>query len=190
VPGRLRPVPEPLTPTEITAGRLHLRPWQAGDAPAVLAACQDPEIARWTAVPQPYTAEVARAWVEQLAPAEWAEGRGAPFAVLDAVDGTLLGSTALMRLDAGAAEVGYWVAPGARGRGVATEALGAVCRWGVGALGLGRLTWLAYVGNDGSRRVAERVGFAFEGTLRGYLPWRDGTRRDAWVAGLLPADLR
>ena len=179
-----------LEPVEITAGRLHVRPWQPEDAPAVLAACSDPEVVRWTAVPQPYTAEVARAWVEEQAPSLWASGRGAPFAVLDATTGGLLGSVSLMRLDAGAAEVGYWLAPEARGRGVATEALAAVCRWGFGALGLGRMTWLAYVGNDASRAVAERVGFTFEGTLRGYLPWRDGTRRDAWVAGLLPGEVR
>jgi RimJ/RimL family protein N-acetyltransferase len=177
-------------PTEITTGRLHLRPWQSGDAPAVLAACQDPEVVRWTSVPQPYTAEAARAWVEEQAPALWATGRATPFAVLDATSGALLGSAGLQGIEHGTAEVGYWLAPEARGRGVATEALAAVCRWGFGALGLGRITWLAYVGNDASRRVAERVGFAFEGTLRGYLPHRDGTRRDAWVAGLLPGELR
>ena len=51
---------------EITAGRLHLRPWQPGDAPEVYAACQDPEIARWvTAIPCPYLESDAREFVEQ-----------------------------------------------------------------------------------------------------------------------------
>ena len=44
--------------------------------------------------------------------------------------------------------------------------MGAVCRWGFGALGLARVDWFAEVGNAGSRRVAEKAGFTIEGVLR------------------------
>jgi RimJ/RimL family protein N-acetyltransferase len=112
---------------------------------------------------------------------------GAHFAVLDAVDARLLASVSLLRIGAGAAEIGFWCAPGERGRSVVSEAVGAVCRWGFAALGLGRVTWLAEVGNVASRRAAEKAGFRFEGTLRAYLLMRDG-RVDAWIGGLLPGD--
>jgi RimJ/RimL family protein N-acetyltransferase len=177
----------PLEPTEITAGRLHLRPWQPADADAVLAACQDPELQRWTQVPVPYRREHADEYVGVTSPAGWAAGTHAHFAVLDATTARLLGSMSLGGIAAGAAEVGYWCVPGERGHGVMTDALGAVCRWGFGRLGLQRVTWLAHVGNDASRRVAEKAGFQLEGTLRQYLPHR-GERRDAWIAGLLPGD--
>ncbi|MDQ1625080.1 MAG: hypothetical protein QOJ49_578, partial [Actinomycetota bacterium] len=56
-------------------------------------------------------------------------------------------------------------------------------------LGLGRVEWLAHVGNDASRRVAEKVGFVYEGMQRAKCHQR-GVRYDAWVAGLLPGELR
>jgi RimJ/RimL family protein N-acetyltransferase len=180
--------PEPLEPAEITAGRLHLRPWQPDDVDEVLAACQDLELQRWTRVPVPYRREDAERYVRELAPAGWSSGTAAHFAVLDATTARLLGSISLMGITEGAAEVGYWAVRQARGQGVMTEALGVVCRWGFAALGLGRVTWLAHVGNDASRRVAEKAGFVVEGTLRAYLPHRGGERRDAWIAGLLPTD--
>ena len=178
-----------MEPTEITAGRLHLRPWQPYDAAAVLAACQDPELQRWTSVPVPYTEDDARAWVERQTVADWASGTAASFAVLDAVDARLLASVALLRIADGAAEIGYWAVPAERGRGVVTDASAAVCRWGFAALDLGRITWLAQVGNTASRRVADKTGFRFEGTLRAWLPARGGGKADAWIGGLLPGDL-
>jgi len=181
-------VSTPIEPTEITTGHLVLRPWRPADAHAVFAACQDPELQRWTRVPVPYRHEDAVHYVGQLSPQAWAAGTAAHFAVLDAVTGDLQGSVSLMDLAEGGAEVGYWTAVEARGRGRTTEAVRAVCAWGVGALGLQRITWLAHVGNTASRRVAEKAGFVVEGTLRQYLPHR-GERRDAWVGGLLPGDL-
>ena len=178
-----------MEPVEITAGSLHLRPWEPGDAEQVYEACQDPELQRWTRVPSPYRREDAVSFVEQVSPREWESGKGAPFAVLDATSGRLLASVGFVRLDGrdDVAEIGFWCAASARGRGVTTQAVGAVCRWGFGALGLQRVDWLAEVGNAGSRRVAEKAGFTVEGVLRGRLAARRG-RADAWIGGLLPGD--
>ncbi|MCW2666977.1 MAG: family N-acetyltransferase [Frankiales bacterium] len=176
-----------MEPTEITAGRLHLRPWQPEDAEAVLAACTDPDVQRWTTVPSPYTEVDARAWVEQIAPGLWAGGTGAPFAVLDATTGALLASVGLHGIDGGRAELGYWSAPEARGQGVVGEAVGAVSRWAFGALGLQRLSWEAEVGNWPSRAVAERAGFTVEGVRRRAMRHR-GELVDCWAGGLLATD--
>lgn len=183
---------------EITAGRLHLRPWEPGDAEAVFAACQDPLIQRCTRLPSPYTVDDAREWVGERSPAAWEAGTDASFAVLDATTAGLLGSVGLHRIDVldGVAEIGYWCAAEARGHGVTTQAVRAVCRWAFGGpyggpfdgAGLARIDWYAKVGNWASRRVAEKVGFVVEGVLRSRL--RDGAgRSDAWIAGLLPEAL-
>ena len=178
----------PVEPTEITAGALHLRPFQPWDAPQVLAACQDPQISRWTAVPAPYTAEDARCYVEELAPRGWADGTTASFAVLDATTAKLLGSIDLHGIADGSAEIGYWTAAWARGRGSTADAAGAVCRWGFGALALQRVLWRAAPDNHGSRAVVERCGFTVEGRLRLSRLRPDGTRHDEWHGSLLATD--
>ena len=48
-------------------GDLVLRPKRPADAEAITAACQDPEIPRWTFVPSPYSLEDARAFLESSA---------------------------------------------------------------------------------------------------------------------------
>jgi RimJ/RimL family protein N-acetyltransferase len=90
--------------------------------------------------------------------------------------------------DPGQAEVGFNCAPWARGNGLTTAAMRLMCAWAFDHWQLGRIQWSAFVGNDASRRVAEKVGFVIEGTQRQRLVQR-GTRIDAWVGGLLPHDL-
>jgi RimJ/RimL family protein N-acetyltransferase len=183
--------PEHPEPAEIVAGRLQLRPFVAGDADAVYAACQDPQIHRWTTVPVPYERHHAERYVADNSVAGWEAGAGRSYAVTDATTGELLGTVGLVGYDAaeGTAELGFWVAQGARGRGVAAQASAALARWCFGALGVARLQWLAEVGNEASRRAAERAGFTVEGVLRDRVLARDGSRADAWIGSLLPRDL-
>ena len=176
-----------MDPVEITAGRLHLRPWRPTDAEVVLAACSDPQTQRWTTVPVPYTAEDARGFVEDMAPAGWASGTVLTFAVCDSTSGEVLAAVALRTALHGAWDVGYWAVPAARGRGVVSEALGVLCRWGFAELGIERIEWYAEVGNWASRRAAEKAGFTVEGVLRAGLPGREG-RRDCWIGARLPGD--
>lgn len=181
-----------MEPTEITAGRLHLRPYADSDIDAVCAACQDPEIQRWTTVPVPYTRAHAQGYVTANTVEGWRAGTGNSFAVLDAVSGELLASIGLVSLnpETKIAEVGYWTVPAARGQGVASQATGVVSRWAFDALGIERMEWVAEVGNAGSRRAAEKAGFTIEGILRDKIVHRDGGRADAWIGSLLPGDLR
>jgi RimJ/RimL family protein N-acetyltransferase len=51
-------------------------------------------------------------------------------------------------------------------------------------LGLERLTARVHAGNGRSVRVLERLGFRYEGTLRGHI-LRDGERRDCLIYGRL-----
>lgn len=178
-----------LEPVEITAGRLHLRPWRPYDAAAVHEACQDPEISRWTRVPSPYTRAHAEDFVTRRSPASWNSGTEALLAVVDATTEQLLASVGLLDVTPdGDAEIGYWCAAAARGQGVTSQAVAALARWGFGGLGLARIEWRAAVGNHASRRVAEKAGFTLEGTLRRALILSDGERHDCWIGSLLPAD--
>jgi RimJ/RimL family protein N-acetyltransferase len=183
------PMSAHVEPVEIVAGRLQLRPFLPRDADRVYAACQDPGIQRWTTVPVPYERHHALRYVTDNSFEGWVAGTGGSYAVTDATTGDLLGSVGLAFHGEEVAEVGYWVVPEARGQGVATESTRAVARWAFGALGVARVEWLAQVGNTASRRVAEKVGFTFEGVLRSRLRARDGSRADAWLASLLPGDV-
>ncbi|MFH7600066.1 GNAT family N-acetyltransferase [Streptomyces racemochromogenes] len=177
-----------MEPLALTTARLSLRPFAPCDAEEVYAACQDPEIQRWTVVPSPYEREHARAWVSEISPASWREDREYAFAVRLGEDGPLVASVGVHVRGPGAYEIGYWTAKEHRGRGYTTEAVDRVARWLFTEVGAGRLEWRAAVGNAPSRAVAEKAGFRVEGVLRAALDLR-GTLRDCWVAGLLPSDL-
>ena len=143
------------------------------DAPAIAAACTDPEIARWVPVPVPYTPADARAFLDGVADG-WAGGGELVFAIEERASGALVGMAGLHRASAPRrAAVGYWVAPGARNRGVATRAVRLLAGWAFEDPRLDRLELLTLVGNEASGRVAQRVGFRREGILRRYLPFRE-----------------
>jgi RimJ/RimL family protein N-acetyltransferase len=165
------PPPEPA----LTDGIVTLRLPREADAPAIAAACRDPEIARWIPVPVPYGLEDARAFVAS-AGAGWASGREPTFVIADATSRALVGAIAVHRHpdEPSKAAVGYWLAPQARGRGLATRAVRLVVGWAFGLEpGLVRMELLTLVGNEASGRVALRSGFVREGVLRRYLPFRD-----------------
>lgn len=168
-------------------GATLLRPWRDSDLRAVAEACRDPEIARWTSVPDNYSEADARAFLLYRYDALLA-GTTAPFAVVSSSD-QLLGSIALMRIDwqHHRAEAGYWLARWGRGQGHATRALRMISDWGFETLRLGRIGLYAATGNAASQRVAERAGFVREGTLRAYMRGKDG-QQDMVSFGLLAAE--
>jgi RimJ/RimL family protein N-acetyltransferase len=167
-----RPMPPPDPP--LTDGTVVLRLPRDADASAIAAACCDPEIARWIPVPTPYRLEDARTFVAFAAEA-WSTGREPTFVIADSASRTLVGTIAIHRRpdEPGKAAVGYWLAPEARGRGAATRAVRLVVRWAFTVEpNLIRMELLTLVGNEASGRVALRAGFAREGVLRRYLPFR------------------
>jgi RimJ/RimL family protein N-acetyltransferase len=157
-------------------GPTALRPWRESDIDAIVAACQDPEIVRWTSVPEQYGEVDARLYLLQRHESTHA-GATAPFAIVSSEDlDQLLGSISLLRpaWEHARAEVGYWLAREARGQGHATRALRLIAAFGFESLGLERIELLAASGNPGSQRVAERGGFTREAVLRSYAQGKDG----------------
>lgn len=178
-----------MEPATLTTRRLLLRAPAAADAEQVRAACQDPEIRRWTTVPAPYTFEHAVEFTTRVSPAGWREASLYTFAAVLRAAPTrpLAAMIALTPRGQGCAEIGYWGAPAHRGHGYVTEAVRAVAHWSFAEAAVARLEWRAEVGNDASLAVATRAGFTLEGTLRSALLIHT-TRRDAWLASLLPTD--
>ena len=172
---------------DVSDGVVTLRRWRASDAADVTRACTDDETARWLPVPVPYTAEAGRVYVEEVVVAQWADGSAAHVAVVDAGTGHLVGAIGLT-LRGGIGEVGYWTAPWARGRGVATRACLLHTTWALDALGLPRVELLADVGNAASQRVAERAGFVREGSARAIRPRPRSTDRADMVVFARVAD--
>jgi RimJ/RimL family protein N-acetyltransferase len=170
---------------ELRDGDLELRPWTDADVPAIVDACNDPEIPRWIPViPQPYTEHDALAFVR-------GEAGSVPehsFAITES--GVLVGAIGMRVNQFGVGHIGYWCAAQARGRGLTTRALLVICRWGIDELGLGRLELITDPDNLASQRVAEKAGFQREGVLRSHLLHPDGRRRDSVMFSLLPGELR
>jgi RimJ/RimL family protein N-acetyltransferase len=157
---------------EIRDGELLLRPLAATDVDALVLALNDAEIVRFIpGVPAPYTRSDAKAWIRRCAEV-WRSGESEPLAIVDAGTDELLGS---IELHYAGPTVGYWVAPEARGRGVATRALELVCA----ATDLRPLRLTTHPDNRASQRVAEKAGFRRIGTTAEHPVFRDGTRTAA-----------
>ena len=182
-------VPKPLPTPQLTDGEIAIRGRRESDIPAVVRACQDPEIPRYTRVPDNYTEAEARLFFS-VADRRRDAGESLDLMVVEAPDGRVLGSIGLHMVpgDAHRAQIGYWVAASARGRGVATRAVGLLSRWAMQELRLERLDLRTLPENERSQRVAEAAGFTREGLLRSFDEHK-GRRVDLVMYSLLPRDL-
>jgi RimJ/RimL family protein N-acetyltransferase len=156
----------------LSDGVITLRALTGADVDALTAACQDPEIPRWTRVPVPYRRADAFGWLA-ASELELAAGVSIGWLAVDP-DDRLLASISVMGIDrtAGRGEIGYWVAREARGRGVATRAVRLVRDWAPGALGLTTLEIEAHEDNLASQAVARSAGFTETGER--LVPPREG----------------
>lgn len=177
----------PTTAPTLTDGVVTLRAHRTGDVDEILRQGQDLVMQQWTTVPVPYEREHALGFATEIMPKGWLEPAGSKGFAIETLDGgrPRFAGTVDFRPDlAGGAEVGFGLAPWARGRGLMTRALRLGLSWAWDALALQAVHWRANVGNFPSRRVAWACGFRFDGTVRSLLPQR-GERYDGWVASLL-----
>ncbi|KAB8165694.1 GNAT family N-acetyltransferase [Streptomyces sp. 3MP-14] len=160
-----------------SAPALILRPWDPADAAELVELYRDDALRRWTSPTVNDEASAAR-WIHEQQRG-WETGDRFGFAVVESrsagTDGRLLGNVVLRNVMPGtsSAEVGYWTAAHARGRGVAPRALQALTDWAFTAFptfnalpaspgnGLTRLELLHQVDNAASCRVAEKSGYAY-----------------------------
>lgn len=175
-----------MEPIELEAGPVRLRPWRADDADAVWDAQQDPDIRQWAGGSRVATRDDAVALLARLT----GQAGRISWAVVDGATGSLLGSVSVHSIDEqqGDAQIGYWTAPAARGRGVAPAAVDAACRWVFGAVPVERIELCHGVENPSSARVAEKAGFTYEGHLRRSFRYGDGRKHDELLWARLADD--
>lgn len=174
---------------ELVTERLRLRAIGVDDAEDVAAACGDPSTREFLPfLPSPYTVADALDWITNQAMRAYDEG-GAQWAVTDRDTGRFLGVIGLPNVHKGrgAAEIGYWMAPWARGKGYMTETVVAVTEW-LFEQPFHRATLAIDPANIASQRVALAAGFRREGVQRGEIVLADGTFGDSIVFSRLSTD--
>lgn len=156
------------------ANGVRLRPWESRDAPALVDASRDPDIQHWNR-PGHLTIDDARERIARWR-RRWEAEQAAAWAIHRNDDDLPAGLIGVgdMDLKGGSAEILYWLLPVGRGSGIMVDATIRVSRWALDELGLHRLRITHSVANPASCRVAERAGFALEGTMRSALLHADG----------------
>lgn len=174
----------------IADGSLLLRPYGAGDAPALQAAAEESvaTVGRWLPwCHAGYGLDESRAWIERCI-AGWRDGSQFDFAVFD--DGTFAGGFGINRVDPlhRNGNLGYWLRESRQRHGLAARAGRLAAAFAFAQLGLVRLEIISAVDNQPSRRTAEAIGARFECIARNRLMAGEAPVAAA-VYGLVPQDL-
>jgi RimJ/RimL family protein N-acetyltransferase len=174
-------------PERLVGTSICLDPITSDDAGDLDWLAREEGVRRFTRVPSEPRPDFGDAWAARYVQG-WQDGTRAGFAIRT-LDGEFLGLAGFVELDrdAGEGELGYVVAAHARGRGVATQAVDLLTRWGFDGLGLERITLLIDVANPASEKVAERCGYTREGVLRS-VHVKEGLRSDTGIWSRLRTD--
>ena len=173
-------------PEGLRAGALVLRFPSLDDVDAILPAFTDAELREAANLPA-FDRDQLAASIDEL-PSLAAVGRLLALAAVDAETGEIVGGGTLHHLDTERriVEIGYFVLPSARRRGVAATVARMLAEHAF-SLGVERVAAYVNVGNVASERVAERAGFTREGVVRS-MPVPDGRRVDKTLFSLLPGE--
>jgi RimJ/RimL family protein N-acetyltransferase len=165
---------------------MRLVPYAAAHLEPMAELIFDPDVRRFTGFPEPPDVDWLPGMLER-----YEQGREDGTKIAWAIvgdDGAFLGLGLAVHIDAAAREVelGYAIAPAARGRGVATWVLTELTRWAFEELGALRAELRMDAENAGSRAVAERCGYTREGVRRSVS--FKGRRADEAIYSRLPTD--
>ncbi len=184
VPRRLTAPAQPLADDV-----LRLEPLTQSDHADLLALAGDDAVRAFTLIPTGADATFISSWVARYEQG-WVDESCAGFTARGVTDGGFLAFASIVQLDLEArqGEIGYAVAPAARGRGVARRSVALLTHWAFDELGLIRLVLDIDVANPASERVAERCGYRLEGVRRSAY-FKEGRRADVGVWSRLRDDL-
>jgi RimJ/RimL family protein N-acetyltransferase len=163
---------------------VQLRQWADEDAAEIMRCCSDPLVPRYIPIiPMPYSLSDAEQFIERSrTPSDELN------LAVAGHSGELFGAIGVsIQSDSGIAEIGYWLAPEARGRGLATRALRLLSVWTLRETDIARLQLQTDVENLASQAVATRAGFTREAVLRAYMDNR-GTRHDSVMFSIIPGE--
>ncbi len=174
----------------LSGGPVGLRAWRLDDAPLMAAACIDPEIALFCMMPAGYTVALARDFIADASRA-WSHDGWLHLALTVAGDDRPVGAVGALAAERrpGTVELGYWVMPDFRGRGLGSAGVALLTDWAFDTLRLRRLVIGTMVANTASRRIARALGYRPEALLRSYRPF-GAARTDCIVYSLLADEWR
>lgn len=171
-------------PLVIDTGRLTLRPWTVDDVEDIWPIVSDPEFPKYMSWEAHKDKNVTREWLEHASrvvtsneEVSWAiEHEGKAIGAIGFHEITW--QVRAFRMDRAA--LGYWLAPAYQRKGLMTEAVQAVARFGFETIGLHKITVTCFADNVPSRRVIEKAAFRWVGRAEDDV-WRD----DKWHAHLI-----
>jgi isopropylmalate/homocitrate/citramalate synthase/RimJ/RimL family protein N-acetyltransferase len=176
----------------IIDGDVRVRVHRTEDAPGLVRGLTDAQIQSDAAIHSQdgLTEDVVVHRIATTWPRGRREGGFAPFAIADADTDEYLGNVVLhsFEWDARSCEIGYWLLPEARGRGISSRAARLLAVWAIDSLGIDRVEALVDFDNTASLRSIERAGFTREGQLRQIAHPHRG-RVDFEIFSLLKSDL-
>lgn len=188
----------------LMAGTLTMRPMRPSDAEDIYRAVQDPEIPKFTTVPADYPIDLAIDFAHTRAAASFVNKTELIFVIED----SRLGSRVKSDFVSGAAsssatdsypytngfagvmslhtidipnhraEIGYWLAKEARGKGICSKAAEMITEYGLMTIGFKRIDGIVDVRNEPSKAALLKAGYEFEGIMKKYVTRRDGAQLD------------
>ena len=181
-------------PDELVGDRVIIRPWAEADADDL-----------WDAIDNSREhLEAWMPWVDRYhnpdnaleycrrSRARWLLREDLAVAIVEKESGQVVGGSGFHRTDwkFRLFEIGYWIRQDREGRGYVTETVQLLTCLAFDELDSNRVELRIDSRNVRSLRVAERLGFVLEGTLRRRMPATDGTPGDMHVLALLPEEYR
>lgn len=155
-------------PERLEDGHVALRPMRAEDAaPYAAAFGDDPDLGRLLGVEEDPDEATVRGRIEAQAQ-RTEDAKFVQLAIADPATDEFWGEVLVHSLDDRhrRGEVGFWVVPGQRRRGVASRAVALTLSWLFGELDLLRVEMTTTPENQIVPALAQRLGFKQEGLLR------------------------
>lgn len=149
------------------SGRFVLRPFRCGDEEALVEHINSSRIAdRVSNIPHPYTKDHAEDWLRRLAEekTQFHYMHRIDFAI--AMQGEVIGSVAFINIDGHKAQLSYWLGEHFHRKGIMSEAVRLLVKFGFSRLGFSRIWGYTWENNPASQHVLEKVGFQREGVHR------------------------
>jgi RimJ/RimL family protein N-acetyltransferase len=181
---------DPMEPVELHGNLVAIEPLRAEHAGGLLAAADADEVFAWLPYSRPANPDQARAWIED-ALADRDADRRLPFAILDADDGSVIGSTSYWDFDAHNAHVeigSTWLSRALWQTGRNAEVKLLLMSYAFETLELERVAFRTDIRNERSQRAIERLGAIKEGVHRHEMRRRDGSWRDSVHYSILRAE--
>jgi RimJ/RimL family protein N-acetyltransferase len=180
----------PDLPVPLSADRVTVRFYEERDIPEILIAYQDdPRLHVVLGHERPPSgAQLGRLCEEQ--PGERRSGTHAVLSILESGSDVCRGQINVHHVDWENArtDLGVWLAPQVRGRGLGSAALALVATWLLRQVGLERVQIKTEPDNDPMMHAAQAAGFVTEGVLRSY-GREHGTRIDLAIMSFVRSDL-